>query len=169
MSRPIIAAAVVAAAIVLIAVLYFAFAPSPDAPTPVPSMDRGDTARETIAELRDDSVAGETNYDEAYSQAEAHRQDGRLADAQLLYFFAARNGHGPSAFRLAEMNDPLYHDPATSLLPRPDAFQAYRWYSQALEGGVDEAAGRLDALRQWAENEAQAGNAEADRLLLQWD
>lgn len=169
MSRPIIAAAVVAAAIVLIAALYFAFAPSPDVPGPAPGMDRGDAARETIADLRQDGGNGPANYDEAYSQAEGFRQEGRLADAQLLYFFAARNGHAPSAFRLAEMNDPLYHDPATSLLPRPDAFQAYRWYSQALEGGVDDAAGRLDALRQWAEEQAQDGNPEAERLLLQWD
>src|SRR5690606_41047838 len=74
-----------------------------------------------------------------------------------------------AAFELGTMNDPLHHDPSTSLLAEPDAFQAFRWYSQALDGGVREAAGRLDALKRWADEQAAGGNAEAERLLLQWE
>ena len=171
MSRPIVAAAVVAATVVLIAALIYVFSPSttvtPDG-RPVTDADRGATARETIAELRDEGEAGRPNLDEAFARAEAHREAGELADAQILYFFAARNGHAEAAFRLGTTYDPLHHDPSTSLLAEPDAFQAFKYYTQALEGGLAEAQGRLDALRDWAEREAYA-NAEAERLLLQWN
>ena len=170
MSRPILAAAVVAATVVLIAALYFLF-PSTTVPPDgrrVTDADRGEQARETIAELREDSEPGRPNLDEAFARAEQHREAGELADAQILYFFAARNGHAEAAFRLATSYDPLHHDPATSLLDRPDAFQAFKYYNQALEGGVAEARGRLDALHDWAEREAYA-NTEAERLLMQWN
>lgn len=171
MSRPIVTAAVVAATVVLIAALFYVLSPSttvtPDG-RPVTDADRGQQARETIAELREESEAGRPNLDEAFARAEAHREAGELADAQILYFFAARNGHAQAAFRLATSYDPLHHDPETSLLGRPDAFQAYKYYMQALEGGVTEAQDRIDALRDWAEREAYA-NADAERLLLQWN
>jgi TPR repeat protein len=172
MSRPIIAAAVVAATVVLVAALFYVYSPStttvaPDG-RPVTDADRGVTARETIAELRSQSEAGRPNLDEAFARAEAHREAGELADAQILYFFAARNGHAEAAFQLGTSYDPLHHDPSTSLLDRPDAFQAYKYYMQALDGGVAEAQSRLDALHDWAEREAYA-NAEAERLLLQWN
>lgn len=171
MSRPLVAAAVVAAAVVLIAAVYLLFAPSPTAPPgerAAPAVERGDAARETIAKYREAGDDGQVDYDEIFAEAQEHQREGRLADAQLLYFFAARNGHARSAFELGTMYDPLHHDPSRSLMSKPDAFQAYRWYSQALEGGVGEAAGRLDALKRWADDEAARGNAEAERLLLQW-
>jgi TPR repeat protein len=95
--------------------------------------------------------------------------EGKLDDAQVLLFFGARRGHAQSAFAYAELNDPLHHSPETSLLAEPDAFQAYRWYTTALDAGMEAAAERLAALREWTENEAAAGNSEADRLLLQWE
>jgi len=170
MSRPIVAAIVVATAVVLAAVLYYVFFPTTDSPggRRVTDADRGEQARETIAELRERSEAGRPNLDEAFAQAEAHREAGELADAQILYFFAARNGHAQAAFRLATSYDPLHHDPQTSLLEKPDPFQAFKYYMQALEGGVAEAQTRLDALRKWAEQQAPT-NAEAERLLLQWN
>ena len=171
MSRPIVTAAVVAATVILIAVLFYVFSPSTTVPPdgrPVTDADRGQQARETIAELREESEAGRPNLDEAFARAEAHREAGELADAQILYFFAARNGHAQAAFRLGTSYDPLHHDPETSLLGKPDAFQAFKYYTQALEGGVTEAQDRLDALRDWAEREAYA-NADAERLLLQWN
>ncbi|HEX6995106.1 MAG TPA: hypothetical protein VF339_13255 [Gammaproteobacteria bacterium] len=171
MSRPIVAAAVVAATVVLVAVLYYVFSPtttvSPDGRR-ITDADRGEQARETIAELREESEAGRPDLDEAFARAEAHREAGELADAQLLYFFAARNGHAQAAFRLATSYDPLHHDPETSLLDEPDPFQAFKYYMQALEGGVTEAQARLDALHAWAEREAPS-NPEAERLLLQWN
>jgi hypothetical protein len=107
--------------------------------------------------------------DAAYEQARELQAAGQLDDAHVLLFFGARQGHAPSAYAYAEANDPNHHSPATSLLDEPDAFQAFRWYTAALDGGVDDAAARLDALRAWAEAAAAAGNAEAERLLLQWD
>lgn len=174
MSRQAATAAVVAVAVVVVALLVYYLYPTTTVPPEgsgpgaggVTEVERGDTARQVIAELEQQGSAG---YDTAYSRARDFQSDGRLADAQLMFFYAARGGHAESAFELGTMNDPNHHDPATSLLPEPDPFQAYRWYSQALEAGVDEAAPRLEALRDWAEREAQAGNSQAEQLLLQWN
>lgn len=172
MSRPIFTAAAVAAAIVLVAVLALLFYPSATVPPDgrvVTDADRGDRAREEIAAVRERSEDAPVDYQEAFASAEAHREAGRLADAQVMYFFAARNGHARAAYRLGEAYDPVRHDPGTSLVSEPDASAAYRWYAQALDGGVTEATERLDALRDWAESQAQAGNFEAEQLLVRWD
>ena len=172
MSRQATTAAVVAVAVLVVALLVYYLYPTTTVPPEgapgagVTDAERGDSAREAIADLQDQGAGG---YDAAYSRAEEYRSDGRLADAQLMYFYAARGGHAESAFQLGTMNDPNHHDPASSLLPNPDPFQAYKWYSQALEGGMDEASTRLEALRDWAEREAQTGNTEAEQLLLQWN
>lgn len=140
-----------------------------DAPPNVPQTtpeERAEDARGVIASLQE---GGNVNYDEAFSRAQAFQEEGRLADAQLLYFFGARAGHADSAYALATMYDPNHHDPGTSLFEEPDAFQAYRWYSAAREQGLEAANQRLDALRDWAETAAADGDAEAERLLLQWD
>jgi len=141
--------------------------PAPGEPAPITGQERAEDARKIIADLQ----AGErVDYDTAFTRAQEFQQAGQLADAQLLYFYAARAEHGPSAFALATMNDPNHHSPQTSLLPEPDPFQAYRWYTVARDHGMaDAATERLDALRAWAEREARAGNAEAERLLLQWE
>jgi TPR repeat protein len=170
MNRPAATAAVVA--VIVVALLVYFLYPSTTVPpgddlTPgVTDVDRGDSAREAIAGLQE---SGSVDYDEAFDQAQAFQADGRFADAQLMLFFAARGGHARSAFQLGTAYDPNHHDPASSLLPNPDPFQAYRWYTQALDGGVDGAAARLEALHDWVEREAQAGNAEAEQLLLQWN
>ncbi len=114
-------------------------------------------------------AAPAAELDTAFSRAEAFRKAGQLADAQLLYFYAARDGHPRAAFEYASMNDPNHHSPETSLLAKPDAFQAYRWYTAAIEGGVAAAQERLEALREWAVAAAADGDHEADRLLLQWE
>jgi hypothetical protein len=67
------------------------------------------------------------------------------------------------------MNDPNHHSPDISLLPEPDAFQAFRWYSSAREQGMAEAVERLDALREWAVTAAATGDIDAEQLLLQWE
>lgn len=172
MSRQAATAALVAAAVVVVALLvYFLYPtstvpPDGDAIPGVTDVERGDSARDAIAALQE---RDQVDYGSAYSQAREFEADGRLADAQLMYFFAARGGHAPSAFQLGTLNDPSYHDPASSLLPDPDPFQAYKWYSQALQGGVDEARERLQSLHDWAESEARAGNTQAEQLLLQWN
>ena len=129
--------------------------------------ERGDTAREIIAELQ----AGEDgiDYGEAYAQASRFQADGKLADAQLLYFFAARGGFAPAAFDLAAIYDPNHFVPGSTLVEEPDPFQAYRWYQVAADGGNDDAAARLDELKSWADQAAADGDASAERLLLQWE
>jgi len=107
--------------------------------------------------------------DAAYERALELQAAGQLDDAQVLLFFGARQGHARSAFAYAEMNDPNHHSAEKSLLPEPDAFQAFRWYSAARDGGIEAAAARLDALHDWAQQAAAAGDAEAERLLLQWE
>lgn len=171
MSRQATTAAVVAVAVVVVALLVYYLYPSTTVPPgdiapATTDVERGDSAREAIAGYQDQ---GTPNYDDAFSRAEAFRSEGQLADAQLMYFYAARGGHAGSAFQLGSAYDPNHHDPSASLLPEPDPFQAYKWYSQALEGGIEDAAPRLAALREWAEREAQTGNAEAEQLLLQWN
>jgi hypothetical protein len=173
--RVLLAVAVVA----IVALLaFFMFRPKPE-PIPEPGRpleavepaetaeERGDTAREIIARLRanDDGP----DYAEALARAQEFRADGRLADAQLLYFFAARGGHAPAAFDLATLYDPNHHTAKSGIVAEPDPFQAYRWYVAAYDAGDDRASERLDALHAWAESAGQSGNDDAEQLLLQWE
>lgn len=128
--------------------------------------ERGDTAREIIAELRKNP--DDIDYALAYDRAQEFRASGNFADAQLLYFFAARGGHGPAAFELASLQDPNYFSADAGLMDKPDPFQAYKWYKQALEAGNQEAATRLSELFSWAEA-AAASDPDAARLLMQWE
>lgn len=166
MNRSAIIAIVAAGVIALAAVGYFALRTTPEpGPPPITGPERAEDARVLIDQFE---RAPAPDYDAAFTNAQRFQRDGQLADAQLLYFFAARAGHAESAFALATMNDPQHHSPGTSLLPEPDAFQAYRWYTTAHDQGLEAAQARLDALRDWAQRAAAAGDSEAERLLLQW-
>ncbi len=167
-----------AAGLVVVAavIVYVLFRPStPDvAPIPVePVMppataeERGDSAREVIAALKSDPAG--VDHAAALERAREFRAAGRMADAQLLYFFAARGKHAPAAAELAAMYDPLHFVNEAGLMDEPDPFQAYKWYRQAQEAGDPLAGERLEALKVWAELAAEEGNAEAERLLLQWE
>lgn len=185
-SPPVIAGVVVV--LILIAAAVYLFYPEPDsepipAPAPEPAAEtptpletvepartaaeRGDSAREIIDRLQEGP--GAPDYAEAYARAEELQAEGSLSDAQLLYFFAARGGHGPAAYRLATMYDPNHHSPDANLMDEPDPFQAYKWYIAARDAGHDPAAERLAELRAWAEQADREGDAEAQRLLLQWE
>ena len=177
-----IVAGVVILAIVIIGAVVWLSGERPEAePVPVPEtgpaletvepaeseQERGDTARSIIESLRQASAS--PDYAVALARAREFQADGRLADAQLLYFFAARGGHAPAAFELATLYDPNHHPGDDSLLQDPDPFQAYKWYQQAQEAGHENAAQRLEELRAWTEQASEAGNVEARRLLLQWE
>lgn len=127
----------------------------------------GDEARALIASLRKQDPAGDA-LEEAVQGAKRMLQDGRRADAHLLYLFAARQGHGQAAFTLAEIYDPLYFEKDKSLLGAPDPLQAAKWYRVAAEKGEKRAAKRHKALRRWLEELASAGDPEAQRMLLGW-
>ena len=137
------------------------------APVPEPQAQAGAGADVPTPSSEEPGEA--TDLDSAFERAQAFQRAGQLADAQLLYFYGARSGHAGSAFELGTMNDPNHHSPQTSLLPEPDAFQAYRWYSAARDQGMPSAGERLERLREWAEAAAQAGDTDAERLLLQWE
>jgi hypothetical protein len=124
----------------------------------------GDRARTIIADIR----AGRRSYDleKLYTQAGQFLAEQRLADAHLLYFFAARTGHPASAFVLAEMFDPNYFTKDTSLLGRPDPVQASKWYRNAANNGYAQAGERLKQLKQWVAKRASSGDPEARRILL---
>jgi TPR repeat protein len=162
---------VAAAVIVIAAAAVFLFYPrtgSPpesEAPAAASSSARGDTARNAIAKLQAQS---KPDYDAAYQQGQAFQKDGQLADAQLMYFYAARGGQADAAFALGTMNDPNHFSPESSLMKKPDPFQAYKWYKQASDGGVAAAADRLAALHDWTKKQADDGDVQAQQLLLQW-
>lgn len=174
---------IVIAAVIILAVIYLVVSERETEPVPEPlpeserpletvapaesAEERGDTAREIIDELR--SREGGIDYGAAYDRAQQFRAEARSADALLLYFFAARGGHAPAAFDLAALYDPNHHSGDPDLAEEPDAFQAYRWYRAARDAGHEAAAERIAALRTWAEDAAGAGDAEAERLLLQWE
>jgi TPR repeat protein len=126
---------------------------------------RGDLARAIIEELR---AKGQIDLGEVYERAERFRGAGLLADAYLLYFFAGRLGHGPSALALGRMYDPKTFTREVSILREPDVAQAHKWYDLAARAG-DPAAKRHQAdLRGRVERAASEGDAEAQRLTLQW-
>jgi TPR repeat protein len=171
--------AILAAILVVLLALYL-FWPKPEAvPVPAPGQpletvepaksadERGDTAREIIERLEADPDG--PDYAEAHARAQEFRADGQLADAQLLYFFAARGGYAPAAFDLATFNDPNHETASSGLVTKADPFQAYRWYTAARDAGHESASERLEALHAWAESASQSGDTDAERLLLQWE
>jgi TPR repeat protein len=101
-----------------------------------------------------------------YAKAQNFQQEGSLADAHLLFFFAAREEHLPAMMVMGEMSDPTRFRAEDSLLDNADVIQAYKWYQKAAERGYQPASERVTGLRQWAIDEAEAGNSYARQLLL---
>ena len=123
-------------------------------------------AREVISEQQQEQAP---DFAATLEQARTLRAEGRMADAQLLYFYAARGGYAPAAFELGELYDPLHFDASSSLMEEPDAFQAYKWYQQAAQAGNTQATMRLQELQMWVQQAAADGDVEAEQLLLQWN
>lgn len=126
----------------------------------------GDRARAFIKQLRADGQPSEA--DRVFEEAERMQADGMVDDAYLLYHFAARNGHAEAALLLATQADPAYHSTDSSYLPAAEPEQAYKWYRVAADAGSEEAAARLQALRNRVEQAAADGDEQAQRLMLQW-
>lgn len=161
--------ALLVGALIILAYWYFASDNSnfgkPEAAPVTSKQAVPDIAREVISEQQQEQAP---DYAATLDQAHSLRAEGKLADAQLLYFFAARGGYMPAAFELGELYDPLHFDVTTSLMEKPDAFQAFKWYQQAAQAGNGEAATRLNELHDWAHQAAEEGNLDAEQLLLQW-
>lgn len=124
----------------------------------------GMRAREYIQQLR--SAGKPYPLSQVFDKAQKYRYDGSLADAHLLYFFAARESHLPSIMMMAEMSDPLEFRAENSLLDQADAIQALKWYRRAAELGQPGVDDRLEALRGWANDAAATGDSQAEQLLL---
>ena len=124
----------------------------------------GMRAREYIKDLR--SQGKPYPLERVFEKAQQHLQEGSLADAHLLYFFAAREDHLPSIMKLAEMSDPTLFRAEDALMDDADVIQAYKWYSKAVELGHQAANERVDGLHQWASNAAADGDPHAQQLLL---
>lgn len=125
----------------------------------------GARARALIANMRGD---GEMRLDEVFDAAAKAQTDGELADAYLLYFFAAREGHAGSALVLGQQADPASRDPANSLFESADLTQAHKWYQLAAGNGAPEGRQLLAELRTRVEQMAAAGDQQARRIALQW-
>ncbi len=153
--------------------------PAVPAPTPSPAAPdaaaaeaaaatpaaEGEVARRFIAAQR---ATAAPDLPSTYTEAERLRAAGSLADAWLIHFYAARLGYAPSALVLGTLSDPNYRDAGRDTLESPDPLQALKWYRQAADAGDTEAQRRLQNLRSRIESDAADGDAEAQRLLLQW-
>jgi hypothetical protein len=142
-------------------------APPPKANTPAAAASLpGNQARAIIAGLR--AGGGEADPAEVYARAQRLQDEGHAEDAYLLYRYAANHGDARAALLLGTQADPAYHSSDNTILPQPEPEQAIKWYRMAGAEGDTEAAARLKALRALLERASAAGDAQADRLLLQW-
>ena len=124
----------------------------------------GMRAREYISQLRDAGKPYPLSV--VFEKAQQFQREGSLADAHLLYFFAARENHLPAVMTMGEMSDPVLFRAQDSLLDHADVIQAYKWYRKAAELGQPDAAERIEALRRWATEAAAAGDSTAELFLL---
>lgn len=123
----------------------------------------GEAARKLISELR---KATTIDTETAYQQAVDFEAQNKGEDAYLLYFFAAREGHGNAALRMARLADPTQQ--SDHPLAKPDQAQAIKWYQKSLDAGVEAARAPLTELKTIVETAAAAGDDRAQRILLQW-
>ena len=124
----------------------------------------GMRARQFIEQLR--SEGQPYPLDDVFRKAGDYNSEGNLADAHLLYFFAAREGHVDSMVKLAELLDPNLFQSENSLLDQPDPVQSYKWYRKAAEQGQSDMSARIQKLQQWAKQESESDNPYARQLLL---
>lgn len=127
----------------------------------------GERARELITVYRKQGKP--YPFDKVMASASSFANEGNLADAHLLFFFAAREGHIEAMMMMAEMSDPTLFQAENNLMDRADAVQAYKWYQAALDKGFQPAQSRLDNLHRWAKAEAQYDDPMARQLLLNFN
>jgi len=121
-------------------------------------------ARELIEEIR--AKGQPYPLDTIFKRATEYQQEGSLADAHLLFFFSAREGHIASMMTMAEMSDPTRFHAEDSLLDHPDALESYNWYQKVAALGESVADDRIRILREWAIQESKLGDPYARQLLL---
>lgn len=124
----------------------------------------GMRARQFVEQLR---IKGQPYpLEDAFQKAQDYQQEGSLADAHLMYFFAAREGHAEAMMKMAEMSDPTLFRAEDSLLDHADALQSFKWYQRVAEQGRSDASARIQELQQWALRASENGDPYARQLLL---
>lgn len=131
---------------------------------PAADLQEGQAAREIIAMAKENGASMDT----LFNQAEEFRQSGKPADAHLLYFQAARQGHAGASMALAKQADPAFYSADNSVLDKPYITQARKWYLAAARAGDSTATELLENLYEHVRSQAAAGDPDARRLLLQW-
>ncbi len=126
----------------------------------------GEQARSMIADIK--AKGTQPDLDGLFNYSETLISKGKLEDAYLLLFYAARLGHIQSARVLGDMYDPNHFSADKSIMDKPDPSQAYKWYKKAAEGGDKTAEQRLADLRIFVEQDARRGQEESKLLLQRW-
>lgn len=134
-------------------------------PTDTASAEEGNEARKLIDEAK---RSGNVDTNGLFAQAQSFLGKGKSADAFLLYFYLAKQGHGPACLALAEMADPAYFKAEKSFFDAPDIFQAYKWYKDAKTYGMNQAEAQLRDLKLRAKAAAAGGDEKMRRLLQSW-
>lgn len=124
----------------------------------------GEAARAYLAKAASEGLG----VDALLAQAQAFQSEGKLGDAWLLYFKAAKDGSAEAAMMLAQQADPAYFRAGSTVLSQPDVVQAHKWYEQARRNGSDVAQQRLQQLLVELEKAAGAGDEQAAVLLEKW-
>ena len=139
--------------------------PMPAAEVEVVDNRPGASARALITKLR---AEGDVDLDQVVAAAQKAQIAGNLADAYLLYFYAAREGSVAAALEMGKQADPASRDPLSSVFEGPDLSQAHKWYQAAARGGDTEARDRLADLQARVEQLAASGDPQAQRISLLW-
>ncbi len=139
----------------------------PAATTPAGADDSspGARARALIAGMR---AAGTIDLDKIFAEAQQAQSRGEMADAYLLYFFAAREGLAAASLELGTQADPATRDPINSVFESADYTQAHKWYQMAAQQGDAVGRDRLTDLHTRIERLAAGGDAQAQRISLLW-
>ena len=82
------------------------------------------------------------------SRASLLLSQGNIGTARIVLERAAETGSAPAMFALAETYDPVILSAWGTFGTQGDVARAQELYAKALAGGVQEAKGRLNALRQ---------------------
>ena len=125
----------------------------------------GAKARALITTMR---AEGTIDLQQVLAAAAQAQSDGELANAYLLYFFAAKEGSSHAALELGTQADPATRDPLNRVFGAPDLSQAYKWYKIAAGNGESEARDRLADLQARVEQMAASGDPQAQRISLLW-
>jgi TPR repeat protein len=138
--------------------------PKKEAPKPAPPPYSSDAP--LLEQVREAMRKG-IDPEAAVALAKSLPDKPERADAAfILLEYAAEAGHAEAALMVARYFDPTQTEDSGTIIKDPAA--AYEWYQQALSGGQEQAQKHLPTLKQWAENEALQGSAEANELLKNW-